>query len=192
MDVIVGIDLGTTNSEVAIVRDGQPYVLEEDGDPILPSFVGAYALVLMFGRVGVVSQVLRAIGIPFGSIYGVPGLVAVYTLSLFPYVLLPTVAAFKAVDVSIEEAAQNLGSTRWRTFRTVIFPVVLPAVLAGALLVFMDTLESFGVPFVLAAFFTEPNRFGPFTQCRSVKLFRFPAHLDLPTIERPAHGSHAR
>ncbi|MBV8653209.1 MAG: iron ABC transporter permease, partial [Alphaproteobacteria bacterium] len=117
---------------------------------ILPSFVGAYALVLMFGRVGVVTQALRAVGIPFGSIYGVPGLVAVYTLSLFPYVLLPTIAAFKAVDVSIEEAAQNLGSTRWRTFRTVVFPVVLPAVLAGALLVFMDTLESFGVPFVLA------------------------------------------
>jgi molecular chaperone DnaK len=37
---IVGIDLGTTNSEVALVRDGQPVVLAEDGDPILPSFVG--------------------------------------------------------------------------------------------------------------------------------------------------------
>ncbi len=40
MDPIVGIDLGTTNSEVALVRDGQPHVFEEDGDPILPSFVG--------------------------------------------------------------------------------------------------------------------------------------------------------
>jgi molecular chaperone DnaK len=40
MDVIVGIDLGTTNSEVALVRDGQPHVFEDDGDPILPSFVG--------------------------------------------------------------------------------------------------------------------------------------------------------
>jgi molecular chaperone DnaK len=40
MEPIVGIDLGTTNSEAAIVRDGQPYVFEEDGDPILPSFVG--------------------------------------------------------------------------------------------------------------------------------------------------------
>src|SRR5437763_4651770 len=37
---IVGIDLGTTNSEVAIVRNGQPHVFVEDGDPILPSFVG--------------------------------------------------------------------------------------------------------------------------------------------------------
>jgi molecular chaperone DnaK len=40
MDTIIGIDLGTTNSEVAILRDGQPFVFAEDGDPILPSFVG--------------------------------------------------------------------------------------------------------------------------------------------------------
>src|ERR687886_467477 len=40
MDLIVGIDLGTTNSEVAYIQDGQPRVCEEDGDPILPSFVG--------------------------------------------------------------------------------------------------------------------------------------------------------
>src|SRR5438477_3827 len=39
-DLILGIDLGTTNSEVAIVQDGKPVVCAEDGDPILPSFVG--------------------------------------------------------------------------------------------------------------------------------------------------------
>lgn len=40
MDVIIGIDLGTTNSEVAVVQEGQPVMLSEDGDPILPSVVG--------------------------------------------------------------------------------------------------------------------------------------------------------
>jgi molecular chaperone DnaK len=40
MDTIAGIDLGTTNSEVAYIRDGQPHVFAEDADPILPSFVG--------------------------------------------------------------------------------------------------------------------------------------------------------
>src|SRR6058998_459469 len=40
-DLIVGIDLGTTNSEVAVVEGGKPRVLQgDDGDPILPSFVG--------------------------------------------------------------------------------------------------------------------------------------------------------
>jgi iron(III) transport system permease protein len=117
---------------------------------VLPSFVGAYALVLLFGRAGIVTQALRGLGIFPGSIYGTPGLVWVYTLTLYPYVLLPTLAGFKAVDVSIEEAGQNLGASRWRVFWTVILPVVAPSVLSGALLVFMETLENFGVPFVLA------------------------------------------
>src|SRR3989440_12859069 len=40
MEPILGIDLGTTNSEVAIIHDGQPEVFAEEDDPILPSFVG--------------------------------------------------------------------------------------------------------------------------------------------------------
>src|SRR5215467_5933817 len=40
-ETIIGIDLGTTNSEVSVIRDGRPLVLnDEDGDPILPSVVG--------------------------------------------------------------------------------------------------------------------------------------------------------
>jgi iron(III) transport system permease protein len=63
---------------------------------------------------------------------------------------MPTLAALKAVDVSMEEAGQNLGASRRRVVRTVILPIVMPAILSGALLVFMDTIENFGVPFVLA------------------------------------------
>ena len=117
---------------------------------VLPSFVSAYALVLLFGHAGIGTQALHAIGIPFGSLYGMPGIVLVYGLSLYPYVLLPTIAGFRAVDVSIEEAARNLGASRIRVVRTVLLPVVAPAVLAGALLVFVETLENFGVPSVLS------------------------------------------
>ena len=117
---------------------------------VLPSFVSAYAIVLLLGRSGIVTQWLQSWGLGFGSIYGGGGIVLVYTLTLYPYVLLPTVAAFKAVDVSMEEAAQGLGSSPRRTVWTVTLPIVLPAVLAGALLVFIETLENFGVPFVLA------------------------------------------
>jgi len=117
---------------------------------VLPSFVSAYAIVLLLGNSGIVTRALQEIGLDIGSIYGAGGIVLVYTLTLYPYVLLPTVAAFKAVDVSMEEAAQGLGSSPGRTVRTVILPIVLPAILAGALLVFIETLENFGVPFVLA------------------------------------------
>src|SRR5262249_35972132 len=71
-------------------------------------------------------------------------------LTLYPYVLLPTVAGLKSVDSAMEEAGQNLGSSPWRTFWTVTLPIVTPSVLSGALLVFIETLENFGVPFVLA------------------------------------------
>ena len=117
---------------------------------VLPSFVSAYALVLMLGRAGIVTHLLHAIGIPFRSIYGDGGIIAVYVLTLYPYVVMPTVAAFKAVDVSMEEAAQNLGAPPARMLRTVMLPLVLPSILAGALLVFIEALENFGVPFVLA------------------------------------------
>lgn len=117
---------------------------------VLPSFVSAYALVLMLGRAGLVTGALRAVGLPFESIYGLKGIVTVYTLTLYPYVVLPAVAAFKSIDASVEEAAQNLGARRMRTLRTVILPLALPSILAGGLLVFIEALENFGVPFVLA------------------------------------------
>jgi iron(III) transport system permease protein len=117
---------------------------------VLPSFVSAYALVLMFGRAGIVTGTLRAAGLPFESIYGLKGIIAAYTLTLYPYVVLPAVAAFKSIDASVEEAAQNLGAPRLRTMRTVVLPLAMPSILAGGLLVFIEALENFGVPFVLA------------------------------------------
>ena len=117
---------------------------------VLPSFVSAYALVLMFGRSGIVTGALRSLGVPFDSIYGATGIVVVYTLTLYPYIVMPVTAAFKSLDVSVEEAAQNLGASRTRMLRTVTLPLVLPSILAGALLVFIEALENFGVPFVLA------------------------------------------
>lgn len=145
----VGVPLAFCLARLPI--PGKPILLALATLPlVLPSFVGAYAWVLLLGRSGLVSGFLRSIGIPFTSIYGKGGLVLVYTLQTYPYVLLLTLAAFKAMDVSVEEAGQNLGASRWRTFRTVTLPVALPSILSGALLVFMETLENFGVPFVLA------------------------------------------
>jgi iron(III) transport system permease protein len=117
---------------------------------VLPSFVSAYALVLMFGRGGIMTGAIRSIGIPFESLYGMKGIITTYALTLYPYVVLPTVAAFRSVDVTVEEAAQNLGSSRLRMLRTVTLPIVLPSILAGGLLVFIEAMENFGVPFVLA------------------------------------------
>ena len=102
---------------------------------VLPSFVSAYALVLLFGHAGVVTTALRGIGIPIGSIYGLPGIVIVFTLTLYPYVVMPVLAGFRAVDASMEEAARNLGGSQPYVIRTVLLPIVMPAILAGGFLV---------------------------------------------------------
>ena len=128
--VLVGVPFAFCLARLPI--GGKPVLLALAALPlVLPSFVGAYALVLLFGRSGLVTGMLQSIGIPFESIYGAKGIIAVYTLTLYPYVVLPVTAAFKSVDVSVEEAAQNLGSSRARMLRTVTLPLVLPSILAG-------------------------------------------------------------
>jgi iron(III) transport system permease protein len=145
----IGVPLAFCLARVDI--PGKPVLLTLVSLPlVLPSFVGAYALVLLFGHAGVVTLALRRMGIPVGDIYGTAGIVVVFTLTLYPYVLMPTLAGFRAIDVSVEESARNLGASRWRVFRTVLLPIVVPSVLAGALLVFIEALENFGVPSVLA------------------------------------------
>src|SRR5882724_9195320 len=147
--VLVGVPFAFCLARLPI--GGKPVLLALAALPlVLPSFVGAYALVLLFGRSGLATGMLQSIGIPFESIYGAKGIIVVYTLTLYPYVVLPVTAAFKSIDASVEEAAQNLGSSRLRVLRTVTLPLVLPSILAGGLLVFIEALENFGVPFVLA------------------------------------------
>jgi iron(III) transport system permease protein len=147
--ILIGVPFAFCVARLPIA--GKPVLLALAALPlVLPSFVSAYALVLMFGRAGVVTGFLRSLGIPFESIYGFKGIVTTYTLTLYPFVVLPTVAAFKSIDLSVEEAAQNLGASRARMLRTVTIPLALPSILAGGLLVFIEALENFGVPFVLA------------------------------------------
>lgn len=147
--ILIGVPFAFVLARLPV--GGKPALLALAALPlVLPSFVGAYALVLLFGRAGIVTGMLQSLGIPFESIYGAKGIVLVYALTLYPYVALPTVAAFKSVDVSVEEAAQNLGASPGRMLRTVTLPIVLPSILAGGLLVFIEALENFGVPFVLA------------------------------------------
>lgn len=149
LTILIGVPFAFCLARLPIA--GKPALLALAALPlVLPSFVSAYALVLMFGRAGIVTAALRDIGIPFESLYGTKGIVTAYTLTLYPYVVLPTVAAFKSLDVSVEEVAQNLGASRLRMLRTVTLPIVFPSILAGGLLVFIEAMENFGVPFVLA------------------------------------------
>jgi iron(III) transport system permease protein len=113
---------------------------------ILPTFIGAEAWLLLMGRNGMFARIFQQIGVEAPSIYGWKGIVLVFTLQFFPFVFLMVSAAINAIDRSLEEAATNLGAGRPRVFFTVTLPLISPAILSGALVVFYLCIENFGVP----------------------------------------------
>lgn len=111
-----------------------------------PPFIGAYAWVILLGRAGVITKLT---GIPGFSIYGPGGVLLVFILHHFAYVFLLTATALNRIDPALEEAAETMGATPWRRLLTVTLPLALPAIAAGALLVFTTTLADFGTPMLI-------------------------------------------
>lgn len=115
-----------------------------------PPFIGAYSWILLLGRSGVVSKFfMEHFGVTPPSIYGFGGILLVFTLKLFPYIYLYVSGALKKMDSSLSEAAESLGTTGVRKMVTLILPLILPTVLAGAMLVFMNSLADFGTPMLI-------------------------------------------
>ncbi len=117
---------------------------------VMPAFVGAAALQMLFGRSGSVNLILKdAFGFTVPVMEGLNGVIFVETLHYFPFILLNLSAALANIDSSMEEAAQNLGSSGWRLFRKIVFPLALPGYVAGASLVFIKVFDDLGTPLVL-------------------------------------------
>jgi iron(III) transport system permease protein len=117
---------------------------------IMPPFVGAVAMQLIFGRSGSVNLLLNdwfGFTIPFME--GLNGVIFVEAIHYFPFILMNLVVALRNIDGAMEEAAFNLGSRGLRLFRRVIFPLALPGYVAGASLVFVKVFDDLGTPLVL-------------------------------------------
>ena len=115
-----------------------------------PPFIGAYSWILLAGRNGMLANFfMNNFGIQTPSIYGFGGIVLVMTLSSYPLMYLFTSGALKKVDASLIEASASLGSNPFRTIFKVTMPLIIPTILAGALLVFMDTMADFGTPMLI-------------------------------------------
>ncbi len=94
----------------------------------VPAFVNSFGWVSWFG----------------GRVEGVVGAVAITTLSYFPLVYLPVMAALRGLDPALEESARSLGYGAVRTFWRVVVPQLRPALLGGLLLVALHLLAEFG------------------------------------------------
>lgn len=113
-------------------------------------FIGAYSWILLLGRNGVFTNFFKTtFNIQIPDIYGFNGILMVLTLQLFPLIFLYINGAMKNVDNTLLEAAENLGYTGLRRFRTIVFPLILPTILAGSLLVFMRAFADFGTPMLI-------------------------------------------
>ncbi|MGH7771069.1 MAG: ABC transporter permease [Candidatus Binatia bacterium] len=120
---------------------------------VMPPFVGAIGMKQLFARYGSVNLFLMKIGLIdkpidwFGD-GGFMGIIILEVLHLYPIMYLNVAAALANVDPSLEEAAENMGASRFKLFRSVTFPLMIPGYFAGAIIVFLWALTDLGTPLI--------------------------------------------
>ena len=114
---------------------------------ISPPFAVALSIILLFGSRGFITNTL--LGLRDANIYGFKGLILVQTLSFFPIAYLLLVGMLKSIDPAIEDAARDLGASRWQTFRRVTVPLVGPGIANSFLLVFIKSVADFANPMAI-------------------------------------------
>ncbi|HWT80302.1 MAG TPA: iron ABC transporter permease, partial [Candidatus Methylomirabilis sp.] len=117
-----------------------------------PPFIAALAWLALAGPVGFVNQlwmVMTGLQEPLFRIYGAPGIILVLALSHYPLAYLTVLTSLEQMDPALEEAARASGARPSRMVWDVTFPLVAPAVGAGAILVFLRNMENFGIPAIL-------------------------------------------
>lgn len=114
---------------------------------ISPPFVLALSAIMLFGQRGLIT--MRLLHIQDANIYGFKGLVIVQTMTFFPVAYLLLTGLLKHIDPALEEAARNMGASRWKTFATVTLPLMAPGIANSFLLTFIETVADFSNPMVI-------------------------------------------
>jgi iron(III) transport system permease protein len=116
---------------------------------VLPPFVGAIGIQLLLGRLGPLSVLLgfgRGAGFDWLGRYRLAGIILIETLHLYPILLLNLQAALANIDPTMEQAAANLGATRWAVFRRITLPLIRPGIFAGCTLTLIWSFTELGTP----------------------------------------------
>ena len=114
--------------------------------------IRAYSWVVILGGNGIANRTLQFLGItdePLTLIFTPQAVAMGLAYSYLPFMILPLYAALEKFDVRLKEAAQDLGASRWHTFWRVTFPMSMPGVIAGSILVFIPSAGEFVVPDLL-------------------------------------------
>ncbi|CAN1522822.1 ThiP ABC-type Fe3+ transport system, permease component [Burkholderiaceae bacterium] len=116
---------------------------------VLPDIVVSQAWLMLLGNNGLARRALEFIGIELPSFYGWFGMTYTLILNDYTYAYIGMLAALKAIDGTIEEAATNLGASGLRRTFTVTLPVLAPALLINAMVVFTLAVDNFSIPMIL-------------------------------------------
>jgi spermidine/putrescine transport system permease protein len=114
--------------------------------------IRAYAWVVILGGNGIANRTLQFLGItdePLTLIFTPEAVLMGMVYSYLPFMILPLYAALEKFDTRLKEAAQDLGASRWHTFWRVTFPLSMPGVIAGSILVFIPSSGEFVIPDLL-------------------------------------------
>jgi iron(III) transport system permease protein len=115
---------------------------------ISPPFVSAVSILFLFGFNGLITKQL--LGLQDFNIYGFHGVVWSQVFTFAPIAYLSLRGVLASISPVLEDAALNVGATRWQTFWKVTFPLSLPGIASAFLIVFIESLADFGNPLVLA------------------------------------------
>src|SRR4051812_15179448 len=147
---------------------------------VTPPFLGAIAWELLAApNSGLINKAWRALtGAEMDTyllnIYTLPGLIFVISCYTFPYVFVLIANALDRIPGDLEDASSILGGRAWTTARRITIPLAMPALLAGALVAFLQAMTLFGSPAILAL----PAGFHTMTT-KIWSLFQYPPKLEL-------------
>lgn len=114
---------------------------------VSPPFVLALSAITLFGQSGLITKQL--LGISNFNVFGFKGLVIVQTMTFFPVAYMSLVGQLQQIDPSLEDAARNIGASRWQVFRSVTLPLMLPGIMNAFLVAFIEVVADFSNPMLI-------------------------------------------
>src|SRR5450756_2886383 len=147
---------------------------------VTPPFLGAIAWELLAApNSGLLNKIFRSVtgaeqDVHLFNIYTLEGIIFVISCYTFPYVFVLVANSLDRTPGELEDASSILGGGRWYTARRITIPLVMPALLAGALVAFLQAMTLFGSPAILAL----PAGFHTMTT-KIWSLFQYPPKLEL-------------
>ncbi|PPB48839.1 iron transporter permease [Arthrobacter pityocampae] len=118
---------------------------------VSPPFAVATAVITLFGRSGLITN--KLLGQDY-NIYGLTGLTLVLSLSFFPVAYMNLLGMLRSLDPATDEAALSLGANRWKIFRSVTIPMLIPGFASCFLLLFVEAIADLANPLVIGGDFT--------------------------------------